>query len=178
MEFKLKRYYPRDEWDARKPKPEMARQNPANIREAFVHHSDDQHGNQWSTMHQQIAKMHDIQDFHMSKWSDIGYHFVIFQWVGGKAQARIFEGRPIGFVPAAQLNHNTNTLAICVIGNGNAEIVQRNTRYQIESLLKQFPQVRTIGGHRDVVATSCPGDQFYKSIPQIAKAAKVGVFRR
>lgn len=167
----LAREYTREDWHARRADAtRLARQDSPT--EAFLHHSEDQHGNTWHTLAAQIGKMHDIQDFHMNSrgWADIAYHFVLFQYIGSRPQCRAFHGRPVSIVPAAQLAHNTGTLAICVVGNGVAEKLQRNTRYIIERLIARYPTIRTVGGHRDVVATECPGDSFYSQLDTIAKA--------
>ncbi|HMJ97613.1 MAG TPA: hypothetical protein VK486_17325, partial [Thermoleophilaceae bacterium] len=85
------------------------------------------------------------------------------------------QGRSHRKVPAAQLNHNRGTLAICVVA-GPLDTITSRTRYVIERVLMLHPSVRTLGGHRDVVATSCPGEHLYHAIPRIARAAGVGVY--
>lgn len=161
--------YTRKEWGARAGRP-MSEQAPPV--EAFIHHTDDASG-RFRTLAEQKAKTRAIQDFHMDGrgWSDIAYHFLVFQPQGQGIGARAFTARLVRFTPAAQLNHNTRTLAIAVVGNGDSEEMQRNTRYVIEQIIARFPSVKAVGGHRDVVATDCPGDKFYGSIERIAHAA-------
>jgi hypothetical protein len=169
--------YGRDRWGARPGRP-MTRQQPP--REAFIHHSDNPDARTVDHIDEQIQRLRGMQAFHMGPergWSDIAYHFVVFQPWGHQPYARVFEGRPVGFVPAAQLNHNTGTLAICIYGDLSRDPVKRNTRYVIEQLIRKFPTVETLGGHRDVVETTCPGDHGYEAIPTIARAAGVETYK-
>lgn len=169
--------YTRNEWHARTPRAMAVQDKPL---EAFIHHSDDPHGDAWNTIAEQEAKMRAIQNYHMDDpahgWSDIAYHYVVFQPNRSHASAHAYEGRKAIFVPAAQLDHNARTLAICVVGDGSREIMQRNTRFVIEQLIQRHPSVHKIGGHRDVVSTTCPGDKFYSAVPRIADAVNLPHF--
>jgi hypothetical protein len=146
--------------------------------EAFIHYSYDFSVGRFDTLAEQEAKMREIQRYHMDNngWSDIGYAFVVFQPYGTLRRARAFQGRPTKYVPAAQANHNTRTLPICVVAGPDNEI-KRNTRYVIEQLINRYPSVKVVGGHRDVVATSCPGDKLYAQIPTIARATGRKVYK-
>jgi hypothetical protein len=168
--------YDRDRWHARAPRP-MSRQGAPS--EAFIHHSDEPNAERLVTLAKQSEHMRAIQNFHMGPergWSDIGYHYVVFQPYGKLNRARIFEGRKVGFVPAAQLGHNTGTLAICVVGNLEHDTLKQATRDAIEQLLKIFPSVHTLGGHRDVTPTSCPGKHGYAAVPELAHAAGIKTY--
>ena len=164
---------PRHDWKARQWSS-YTYQSAA--REMFLHHSTDRLAEHVDTLAEQGAMCRAIQRYHMDSngWDDIGYHYLVFQAYGSRKYARIFEGRPMTHVPAAQLNHNTSTIAVCVFGNfDHDDTVKRNTRHAIEVLINTRVMpfgVRTIGGHRDVVSTECPGDTLYKQIPQIAVA--------
>lgn len=165
----IDRIYNREQWGARNWR-EFSRQGlPV---EAFVHHSGPENGRTLDTMNEQIRTVQGFQNYHMDThgWDDIAYHFVVFQWVGKTPMARAFKGRPSTHTPAAQEKHNTRTLAICVVGNGDKEPMQANTRFMIETLIRRYPTIMRIGGHRDVVQTSCPGSKFYAAIPRIADA--------
>jgi hypothetical protein len=169
--------YDRERWRARAPRP-MTRQNLP--REAFIHHSDESDADHLIDLARQSQRMRAIQAFHMGPergWSDIGYHYVVFQPYGKLNHARIFEGRRAGFVPAAQLGHNTGTLAICIVGNLDDDPVKPATRETIEQLLKLFPSVKTLGGHRDVTSTTCPGKHGYAAVPELAHAAGLKTYR-
>jgi N-acetylmuramoyl-L-alanine amidase len=175
--------FSRADWGARAPRAMADQGNP---REAFLHHSDDDPDatRRIDSLEEQKAKMRQIQNYHMDTkgWSDIAYHYIVQQAYGNIPNARIFAGRDIDKVPAAQEGHNTGTLAICVVGDfsqgGND--LKSNTRYAIEVLLnrdsRSFLSLRVLGGHRDVVATSCPGINIYRDIPTIADAVNLAVY--
>lgn len=169
--------YSRSEWGARAPKGELLHQDPPG--EAFVHYSDDTNAASLKNFNAQAAKARQIQAYHLDAkgWNDIGYHYLVFQPYGFLRRARVFQGRYADQIPAAQIYHNAGTLAICVVaGPGNK--LKRNTRFQIEELLRKHKSVQTLGGHRDVVATSCPGDEIYSWLPTIARAALVKVYKK
>jgi hypothetical protein len=148
-------------------------------REVFIHHTDDTAAGIGS-LQDQIARMRDYQNFHINTrgWCAIGYHYVAFpEFVsdaGNHIYARIFEGRPRNAVPAAQEGHNAGTLAVCVVGAGDARM-DDSQRYAVEVLLNwlkdQGAPLRTLGGHRDVTATSCPGNGIYgRDLPILRSA--------
>lgn len=137
--------------------------------EVFLHHSADREGMTWNTKAEQVAKVHAIDRQHRNQgWSMGGYHWVVFQRTGSRNEARAFQLRPGYYVPAAQKNHNSRTLAICVVGNGNAEELFEDTRIVIRKVIKLYCCIKAVGGHRDVVATSCPGNRFYAQLDRIA----------
>lgn len=164
--------YSRSSWRPHIPGPMDTQFSPA---EAFLHHSEDSSGTVYDTLLKQERKVLAIQEFHIHErgWSDIGYHYVIFQPNRRHKRAHIFAARKVIYVPAAQLNHNSRTLAICVVGDGNVEDLHAHTRTAIRYLVHKYPTVKKLGGHRDVVATQCPGGRFYKHIP--GQAAILGI---
>ena len=171
--------YTRNRYNAPKLGPNMARQG--SPIEAFLHHTDDIPlvVGELNTKEEQVSKIREIDQFHRVQrgWSMCGYHWLVFQMTGTRWEPRAFAVRPIHFTPAAQLNHNTRTVAICVVGNGNVNQLHGNTRALIAKIIRRYPNVKTLGGHRDVVATDCPGRNFYNAIPNTAKLAKVKVYR-
>lgn len=105
----------------------------------------------------------DIHRWHLARsWIGIGYHYVIY------ADGTIFRGRPENAKGShAYLNSkqdaNSNGIGICLIGNFNNMIPNDK---QIDSLVwlildiwKRYPQIPVIG-HKDVMATACPGSLF------------------
>lgn len=170
------RIYSRSEWGAAPPQSAMSVQSAPT--EAFIHYSDDVGVGSIDTFAEQAQKARNIQDFHLHGrgWSDIAYHYLVFQPYGKLRRARVFAARGDRFVPAAQAGHNTGTLAICVVAGPGTQL-KRNTRYQIEQLLRRYPSVETVGGHRDVVSTDCPGDVIYSWIPRIARASGKKVYK-
>lgn len=164
--------FEREEWGYRTAGPLVTQG--WNAHEVFVHHTDDTAAG-IDTLTEQKARMRSYQNFHIDGrgWNAIGYHYVVFPEFGS-VYARIFEGRPRDRVPAAQEGHNTGTLAVCVVGAGDARM-DDSQRYAVEQLLKWLKDdgapLRTLGGHRDVTATSCPGDGIYaKDLPIIRSA--------
>lgn len=171
--------YSRADWRARDPRP-MDYQG-WDAHEAFLHHSADALPEAYYDLERQKAKMQSIQNYHMDTkgWSDIAYHFVIFQPYGSIPYARIFQGRERCWVPAAQEGHNFGTLPICVVGDFTPghDWLQRNTRYAIEVLLNYYPKLTTLGLHRDVYQTECPGDNIAGQLQPILDATNLRRFK-
>lgn len=142
--------------------------------EVFIHHTDDT-AEGLHSLAQQSARMREYQDFHINVrgWNAIGYHYVVFPEYGD-FYARVFEGRPRNAVPAAQLGHNAGTLAICVVGAAQRRM-DDSQRYAVEQLIIWLSEagapLRTLGGHRDVTPTACPGDGIYTRDLPIIRAA-------
>ncbi len=122
-------------------------------RRIVVHHSASAPSTTIQTIHQ----------WHLSKgWSGIGYHFVVY------ADGTIYEGRPIQKQGAhayqdAKHEANTDGIGICLCGNFMSALP---TDAQLQSLVWLigyihgiYPNIPVIG-HKDVMATSCPGAMF------------------
>jgi N-acetyl-anhydromuramyl-L-alanine amidase AmpD len=101
-----------------------------------------------------------IHGWHLGqKWSGIGYHFVI------RAGGAIERGRPEGKIGAHSGSAgNVDSIGIVLTGNFQYE---RPTAAQIESLvwlITQYLEPRygnlDVIGHKDVMATACPGKNF------------------
>lgn len=168
--------YPRKSWHPRNTRP-MTPQGPP--LEAFVHHSDDERGSAFDTLAKQQEHVRYFQTLHMvtmHDWSDIGYHYIIFPPNHRHTRAHIFEGRRVMYTPAAQENHNTRTLAICIVGNGGREPLHEHTRTAIRALVHKYPTVKKLGGHRDVVSTTCPGDLIYRELARQARILGIDHF--
>lgn len=170
-----KRFYTRDEWHARTWRDFLI-QGTSSTHECFIHHTADHDAEAWDHLAEQKAAMRGIQNFHMDErgWDDIAYHFVVFQPFGNIPIARVYQGRPTNHIPAAQLNHNTNTIAICVAGDfEHDDKVSPSTRFAICETIRRVKasgvRLNVVGGHEDVVQTSCPGNALYREIPRIAK---------
>lgn len=177
----------RADWHARSPRAVTAQPTP---HEAFIHHgAESDHDARAITRQSEIlSAMRGIQNFHMdgNGWNDIGYHYVVFQPHGDLKYAHICEGRMVRDLPAAQLGHNTGTLAVCVYGTiDSGDPLNDNTVWAIAQLLKGtrhdktgVTSIRTVGGHRDVTQTSCPGDTLYRALDRIAHDAGIERFHR
>lgn len=181
--------YERHDWHARDPRPMLPQALP---REAFIHHGaeSDRDAERIDTLAEVFIAMRGIQNFHMDdpahRWSDIAYAYVAFQPRGHLERAVLCEGRSVHSVPAAQLGHNTGTLPICVYGTiDKGDPLSDSTIHAIAMLLKGHrsdltgaDQIRTVGGHRDVTQTDCPGAMLYAAVPTIAHQAGISVFHQ
>lgn len=164
----------RQQWKARTSKAGTATNPPP--REAFIHHTENETGGRSIATAVADAAMRSIQDFHIDGrgWSDIGYHYVVFQRAAS-GDVWAWEGRHVTVVPAAQLGHNTGTLAIALYLGGSAPMSE-HARYVVESLIRLHPTVRTVGAHRQVTSTDCPGDGIVAQLPQLARATGTSVY--
>lgn len=101
-------------------------------------------------------------------WAGIGYHFVI------RKNGRIELGRPMGCVGAHAYGYNSHSVGIHFCGNFE---VAKPTKEQIESaailmgwLAEKYGikiNGHTVLGHRDLMATACPGQNLYDRLPDI-----------
>jgi hypothetical protein len=139
----MRQLFYRKDWHAAPPAGPLTRQG-APV-EAFLHHGDEEDARRIQNFEAQCAAMRGIQRLHTSAprhWSDIAYHWVVFQTQGNVPTPRAFKGR-------------------------DSHIVK---------LLRRYKNLRTLGGHGDVVATTCPGPNIRKRIPTIARRAGLRVF--
>ncbi|SHG60645.1 N-acetylmuramoyl-L-alanine amidase [Thermosyntropha lipolytica DSM 11003] len=100
-----------------------------------------------------------VHTWHLNQgWAGIGYHYLIRQ------DGTVERGRPENVIGAhAGPEGNSDSIGIALAGN--FEIV-RPTEKQMEALvwlirdlIKRYGELQIIG-HRDVIATSCPGKLF------------------
>lgn len=159
----------RPSWNARKPRPGTSRQTDSQIREFFIHHPADPHNlAHIDTDMEQDAYMRGVQDFHMDdpahRWNDIGYSFVVFQ------NGRVYRGRGRNVVPAAQLNHNTGTIAVlCVLGDNEppSAAMVRALGTLKDEMDRRVGRDLIARPHNAVTATSCPGARLMAIIPNL-----------
>ena len=138
----------REEWGARAPRSRSTVTWGART-EFVVHYSEGP----------TTQSVRSIQDFHMdgNGWSDIGYNFLV------DVQGRIYEGRGWLTVGAHAPDHNSSGIGVCMIGrNGDAtSAATRSIRALYDEAVRRSGRNLAKLGHRDVYATSCPGDQLY-----------------
>ena len=106
------------------------------------------------------ATAKDIDRWHRQRgFDEIGYHFVILR--NGQIQA----GRAIAKVGAHCKGHNSNTIGVAYVGGLNESKQSADTRTSAQknailallgSLVKQYPTIKKISGHRDHCNTACP----------------------
>ena len=100
----------------------------------------------------------DIHRWHLNNgWSGAGYHFLV------KKDGTIYRLRPEDKVGAHAYGSNYNSIGICFEGNYMEEDmpdVQKQAGKELVAYLKNKYNITTVQAHRDVCATSCPGDKF------------------
>lgn len=160
----------REYWKARAARP-RERQNPRNVREFFVHWPGEARSlRSIDTREEEKQEMRDEQAFHMNvrKWADFAYSFAVFQ------SGRVYRGRGMDFVPAAQEGHNTNTVAVtCVLGPGDkpSDAMLLSLRRLKNHCDERAGRDLVARPHSDVVQTSCPGDALRAIIGDLNRRA-------
>ena len=100
----------------------------------------------------------DIHRWHLSNgWSGAGYHFLV------RKDGTIYRLRPEDKVGAHAYGSNYNSLGICFEGDYMEEDMpeeQKQAGKELVAYLKNKYNITTVQAHRDVCATSCPGDKF------------------
>lgn len=100
----------------------------------------------------------DIHSWHLSNgWSGIGYHYFI------RKDGSVYRGRPDGAIGAHCQGSNTNTLGICFEGNYMKETMptaQYNAGIDLIKYLRGKYGNLPIYGHKELLATECPGSKF------------------
>lgn len=145
-------------WGAAPPR-DRTFQDPRSVKEIFLHYSES--ASPGSGFADQAQAIRNIQSFHQGPqrgWSDVGYSYL----VTNSRISRVFVGRGCRVVPAAQLNHNTNTVAVCVVMGAN-EKLRWSTRIQLRRLIwhlrrKRLRRNAAVRPHSAVTDTSCPGN--------------------
>lgn len=100
----------------------------------------------------------DIHRWHLNKgWSGAGYHFLV------RKDGKIYRLRPEDKVGAHAYGSNYNSIGICFEGNFMEEDMpeaQKEAGKELVAYLKNKYGISTVQAHRDVCATSCPGNKF------------------
>lgn len=100
----------------------------------------------------------DIQRWHLNNgWAGAGYHFLV------RKDGKMYRLRPEDKVGAHAYGSNYNSIGICFEGDYMAEDMleaQKEAGKELVAYLKNKYNISTVQKHRDVCATSCPGDKF------------------
>jgi N-acetyl-anhydromuramyl-L-alanine amidase AmpD len=111
----------------------------------------------------------DIHKWHLKRgWTGFGYHFLV------RKDGQIFRGRPEDTIGAHISNYNSRSIGICFEGDYMEETMPRaqlEAGKELVAYLKDKYNINKVKGHRDLMATSCPGDKF--PFDEIANASKV-----
>lgn len=112
---------------------------------------------------EQIHASHQAQG-----WAGIGYHFVV------RKDGKIELGRPYWAIGAHAYGFNSNSIGIHVCGNFD---LAEPTEAQINALPMLLADIcdaygltasdSIVMGHRDLMATDCPGNNLYKQLDTI-----------
>ncbi len=114
-----------------------------------------------------------IRQFHLDRgWGDIGYHYIIDR------AGRVWEARPLNLQGAHVKDHNSHNIGVMCLGNFNIQTpsdaqLQTVARFTRSLRLKHRVAVRSIHTHRELGATSCPGNALQ---PRIDGMRSNGVF--
>ena len=104
-------------------------------------------------------------------WAGLGYSWLI-------ADGQVLEGRGPGREGAHTSGRNRTSYGICLVGNYSHRAPSQQDVDALVWLLQHghaqgwFDKPQLTGGHRDVVATACPGAQAYRMIPDINRKAR------
>jgi hypothetical protein len=128
--------------------------------------------------HQECAsRVRGIQLFHQHTrgWNDIAYNYLTCK------HGYIFEGRGYQNKSAATGKNNSHTIAVCFLGDDTLDRddvtpAGRQALVEITRWIRERrPAATQYRGHRDYMATSCPGDELYKYVRSNVFAAQVAV---
>ena len=100
----------------------------------------------------------DIQRWHLNRgWSGAGYHFLV------RKDGNVYRLRPEECVGAHAYGSNYDSIGICAEGKYNEETMPKPQKQSIIELVKYLQSkynINTIQKHKDVCATSCPGNNY------------------
>jgi N-acetylmuramoyl-L-alanine amidase len=151
----------------RPPSRGYARQSQVNV--ASIHHGGEVGGPRW-TFASGKATWQSWQSYHMGKgWTDIAYQF------GVDGRGRLYEGRPPWAVPAAVEGHNTNSIGIVFMQDGDKHgltVLQRRTLKELfEKGIpeKNVPPLKSmkVAGHKEFsghYSNACPGERILRHL--------------
>ncbi len=154
---------------------------PENITKIIIHHTATS-----KNLDNPKQAIRDIYYWHSITrgWGDIGYNYIVDQ------QGNIYEGRygGDGVVGAHAGPANVGSIGIAVLGNYEEEEVPESVMSSLAALMKAKSTkygIDTMGtssfrgeirpniiGHRDVMATSCPGDNLYAALSTLKALSK------
>lgn len=112
-------------------------------------------------LHHAAAKsctVQQVHQWHLNRgWSGIGYHYFISR------DGQIFRGRPENTVGAHATGHNSKSIGVCFEGDYTTQTMpqaQLEAGKELIAYLKNKYKITKVVGHRDLMATSCPGVKF------------------
>jgi hypothetical protein len=155
------RFETRAQWGARPPSDAYTPFVPGRVEGVVIHHG----ASPTPTDHSQCAAIvRAYQRAHMAdEYIDIAYNHLVCP------HSYVFQGRGRRNESGANGTVDTNErfLALCYIGNGTTAVREPAVeayRELIAHVRERYPKARRIIGHRDIKATSCPGDALYETM--------------
>ena len=119
-----------------------------NVNGIVLHHSG-------VTVPQTVETIH---EYHKSKgWAGIGYHYYV------RKDGSVYKGRPEEYAGAHCPGVNTSSIGICAEGDFNQEDMseeQKQAIIELVAYVKNEHDIEYVKGHREIIATSCPGDYY------------------
>ncbi|MFA4890906.1 MAG: SpoIID/LytB domain-containing protein [Candidatus Gracilibacteria bacterium] len=156
---------------------------PEQVTKFIIHHTETT-----SNLDNPKQAIRDIYHYHSFTrgWGDIGYNYIIDQ------QGRVYEGRygGEGVVGGHAGPGNIGSIGIAILGSydENGEEVPQAAINSLAKLISIKSKIHNINpegygtfrgsiranvmGHRDIMDTTCPGNNLYDIIPMIASMAK------
>ncbi|MFA6992518.1 MAG: SpoIID/LytB domain-containing protein [Candidatus Gracilibacteria bacterium] len=155
-------------------------QYPEKVTKFVVHHTDTT-----KNLDDPKQAIRDIYKFHAITrgWGDIGYNYIIDQ------NGNIYEGRygGDGVIGAHAGIGNNGSIGIAILGDyENNKVPSKAKKALVELIARKSLQyninpsgksmfrgnmMNNIFGHKDIMATACPGDNLYKQLGDIRKQA-------
>lgn len=171
-----KNYVHRAAWGAADPRSRPTVLLASRV-DAIVYHYTAANSDEQADHKNCAGRVRGIQRFHQHTrgWNDIAYNYLTCK------HGYIYEGRGIENKSAATGFHNSHTLAVCFLGDDTVErddvtAAGRAALVEITRWIRQRrPAASQYKGHRDYMATSCPGNELYNYIHSKTFAAQVAV---
>lgn len=154
----------RDDWDAAPPRGGLTYVSPAVRTEFYSHYDGATPLGLASKPHSScLARVKHDQLFHMNGngWTDIGYNGLVCQ------HGRAIEGRGINYVGAHCPNHNLTGYGWQFMVGGDEQptpAAYARMRRAYDDCVARTGRPLAKRGHRDGIATACPGDIIYRWI--------------
>ena len=99
-----------------------------------------------------------VHQWHLNNgWSGFGYHFFV------NKKGEVFRGRPEDTVGSHAKGYNSKSIGICFEGDYMVESMpkaQLESGKELVAYLKDKYKITNVKGHKDLMATDCPGTRF------------------
>ena len=100
----------------------------------------------------------DVHQWHLHRgWLGTGYHYFV------RRDGSIYRGRPEDTIGSHTVNYNSNSIGICFEGSYTTQTMpkaQLEAGKELVAYLKEKYKITKVKGHRDLMATDCPGAKF------------------